>query len=197
MIEQIMANEALTRRMFRQLNRFMLFMWRSGMGPLLQDPKIGYIMVLITTGHKSGLRRKAPVNYDRDGDTVYILPGFGKKTHWYRNLMADPACELWLPDGWWRGVAEEITDPNEHLAVLRRVLIRSGFVAYLVEGMDSAKLTDEQLRAMLDRYPVTLRIRLEEQLTGDGGPGDLIWVWPLLGALLLLLILLRPRKCCD
>ncbi|MBN1964095.1 MAG: nitroreductase family deazaflavin-dependent oxidoreductase [Anaerolineae bacterium] len=189
----LMENEALTRQMFRQLNRFMLLMWRLGMGPLLQHPFYGYIMVLITTGHKSGQQRKAPINYDRQGDTVYILPGFGKKTHWYRNLKADPNCELWLPDGWWRGIAEEVTDPDEHLSALRRVLTRAGVVTNLVEGKSVAEMSDDDLRAMLDRYPVSLRIRLLKQLSGPGGPGDLAWVWAVVG-LIALLMLLRPRR---
>lgn len=197
MIETIMANEAQTRRFFRALNRFMLLMWRLGLGPFLQSPYWGYIMVLITTGHKSGLRRLAPVNYDREGDVVTCLPGFGARTHWYRNLMADPHCEVWLPDGWWSGTAEDITDPEERLAVLRRTLIRAGFVTWLVEGLDPARVSDEKLRELGARYDRMIRIRLTGRRTGPGGPGDLAWVWPLILVVWLVLRRLRgraPRK---
>lgn len=180
MIETIMTNEAQTRRFFRALNRFMLLMWRLGLGPFLQSQLWGYIMVLITTGHRSGLRRLAPVNYDREGDAVYCLPGFGARTHWYRNLMADPRCEVWLPDGWWSGIAEAVTDPEERLAVLRQVLIRAGFVTFLVEGINPARVSDEKMRELSARYDRMIRIRLLNRRAGPGGPGDLAWVWPLI-----------------
>lgn len=179
MIETIMQHEKQTRLFFRALNRFMLVMWRLGVGQFMQSPQSGYIMVLTTTGHRSGQLRRAPVNFDQEGDVIYCLPGFGAKTHWYRNLMANPNCEVWLPGGWWRGVADEITDPEELFPILRRVLIRAGFATRLVEGFDPAVISDEQLRALGERYDRVIRIRLTEPRTGEGGPGDLAWVWPL------------------
>jgi deazaflavin-dependent oxidoreductase (nitroreductase family) len=181
MIDSIMENEALTRRFFKALNRFMLLMWRLGMGPMLQNPYVGYIMVLNTTGHRSGLLRRAPVNYVREGDTVYCLPGFGKRTHWYRNLMADPFCQLWLPDGQWAGKAEAVTDEAEKIVYLRRVLVNAGFATWLVEGINPAEMSDDDIRALIaDRYPDVMRIQLSNRVSTPNGPGDLAWVWPVL-----------------
>jgi deazaflavin-dependent oxidoreductase (nitroreductase family) len=180
MIETINKHEKQTRQFFKLLNKFMLLMWRLGLGAFLQNPYGGYITVLITRGHKSGLMRKAPINYDRDGDTVYVMPGFGERTHWYRNLVAEPKCQLWLPDGWWEAVAEEVTDDEERLAALRRVLIRAGFATTLIEGVNPAQLTDEEIKAFGERYPKLMRIKLLERRGGKGTPGDLAWVWPVL-----------------
>ncbi len=174
------------RAMFKQLNKFMLFMWRLGLGPIISTPQSGYIMVLVSTGHKSGLLRRAPVNFARDGDTVYCLAGLGAKTHWYRNLMADPHCEVWLPDGRWAGIAEEIKDETERLPILRRVLIRSGFAAKLFDGIEPAYMSEDHLRALDPSYKV-IKIKLREQTTGAGGPGDLVWVWPVMGLIAWLL----------
>jgi len=178
MIDTIMKHENQTRQFFKALNIFMLSMWRLGMGPFMQSRQGGYIMVLTTTGHRSGRRRRAPVNFDQDGDVVYCLPGFGAKTHWYRNLMVNPNCEVWLPDGWWKGVAEEITDPEQALPILRRLLIRAGFATRLVEGIDPAVISDKELRVLGERYDRMVRIRLTEPRTGKDGPGDLVWLWP-------------------
>ncbi len=194
MIGYIMENERQTRQFFKLLNKFMLLMWRLGLGPFLQSPHWGYIMVLTTTGHRTGLRRRAPINYDRAGDVVYALPGFGARTHWYRNLIADPRCEVWLPDGWWTGVAEAITDPGEHLAVLRRLLIRAGFATRLVEGFDPAAVSDDHLRALAERYDKTIRIRLQTRLAGPMGPADRVWVWPVLAVGLILGLIASRRN---
>lgn len=183
------TGEPLLRALFRQFNRVMLLMWRLGFGRYCNSPYFGYIMVLTTTGRKSGLRRRAPVNFDQDDGFVYCLAGFGEKTHWYRNLLADPRCEVWLPDGWWAGEAEAVTDPEERMRRAHRLLIRSGFAARLFEGLDPANLSDDTLRAIGARGVV--RIRLTEPRSGPGGPGDLAWVWSVLGAALLGLAVLR------
>ncbi len=194
MIDTIMENERLTREAFKLLNTFMLLVWRLGLGPFIQSAPGGYIMVLGTTGHKSGLRRLAPVNFARDGDVVYCLPGFGARTHWYRNLKANPNCEVWLPDGWWTGAAEEVADAQERLTLLRRVLVRSGFAARLVEGVDPRYMSDDHLRELGARYDKVMRIRLAAPRTGPGGPGELAWVWPVWGTALLLGWLLKRRR---
>ena len=64
----------------------------------------GQIMVLTHTGRKSGLRRRTPVNYALVDGEVYCTAGFGQISDWYRNILANPQVEVWLPDGWWAGV---------------------------------------------------------------------------------------------
>lgn len=184
MIETINKHEKQTREFFKMLNKVMLLMWRMGLGSWMQNRYVGYITVLISKGNKSGLMRKAPINYERDGDTVYILPGFGERTHWYRNLIADPQCQLWLPDGLWDGVAVEVTDTVERLAALRQVLIRAGFATVLVEGFNPARISEEELEELGQRYPKLMRITLLERRRG--GPADLIWLWPVMALVVLL-----------
>ena len=193
---KLVGDESL-RSLFRRSNRLMLLLWRLGLGPYLSSDAGGHIMVLITRGHRSGLRRQAPVNFARDDGVVYCIAGFGPRTHWYRNLLAAPACEVWLPDGWWAGTAEAVADPDERLAILRRVLIRSGFAAPLFEGIYPAALSDEELRRLAERYEV-VRIRLDARRSGPGGPGDLAWVWPLLGVAAAVALACRVlrRRCC-
>jgi deazaflavin-dependent oxidoreductase (nitroreductase family) len=184
-----------TRTTFKQLNKLMLLEWRLGLGPWMnQYPEtVGRIMVLTTTGRKSGLKRRTPVNYARmDGD-VYCLAGFGKVADWYRNLQANPAVEVWLPDGWWAGHAEEVTDPEERLPILRQVAINSGFAAEAFAGLNPRTISDEALREMAAGWPV-IRIRLEQALSGPGGPGDLAWVWPVAGVALLAWLWMRRRR---
>lgn len=172
----------------------MMFMWRLGLGPLLNAwPDVGgRIMVLVHKGRKTGLTRYTPVNYAIVDGEVYCTAGFGHIAHWYRNIKANPEVEIWLPDGWWAGVAEDISEREDRLAILRQVLIASGFAARTA-GINPITITDEALDADTDSYRL-LHIQRTQARTGSGGPGELAWVWPLATSILLLLLLFKRRK---
>lgn len=177
----------------RWFNRFMLWLWRLGLGSWVNIwPRVGgRILVLTHIGRKSGQKRRTPVNYTlADGD-VYCLAGFGEGSDWYRNLKANPAVEVWLPQGWWAGYAEEVTDAEARTALLRQVLIASGFAAYAA-GLDPVQMSDAELLAAAADYRL-IRIRRTEACTGAGGPGDLAWLWPAATFSLLALLVFRRR----
>ena len=182
---------------FKYFNKFMLLMWRLGLGRWVNLwPEVGgQIMVLTHTGRKTGLKRKTPVNYAMVEGELYCTAGFGHLTDWYRNILANPTVEVWLPEGWWAGPVEEITDPERRLALLREVLIGSGFAATMA-GINLRTMTDEALAAATTDYRL-LHIRRVEARTGPGGPGDLAWLWPLSTLILLWLLFRRCRRCCS
>ena len=68
------------RTMFRAFNRFMMLLWKLGLGKWGNGTKFGgFIMVLKHTGRKSCLIRHTPVNYTIvDGD-VYCTAAMGKR----------------------------------------------------------------------------------------------------------------------
>jgi deazaflavin-dependent oxidoreductase (nitroreductase family) len=179
------------RQGFKYFNRFMLLMWRLGLGSMLnRGPSLaGRYMVITHIGRKSRMKRRTPVNYALVDDEIYCTAGFGSGSDWYRNLIANPQVEVWLPDGWWAGIAEEVTHPEARLPLLREVLIGSGFAA-LAAGVDPGKMADEELDAATKEYRL-IRIRRVAARTGKDGPGDLAWVWPLLVMVLLPAILLH------
>ena len=191
------ANPALEeslRQGFKYFNQFMLFMWRTGLGRWINvwPEGIGRIMVLTTTGRKSGLRRRTPVNYAIVEDEVYCTAAFGPGADWYRNLRADPRVEVWLPDGWWEGEAEEVTDSARRLPLLREVLIASAF-AGRAAGIVAQNMTDAELDELTREYKL-IHVRRGLARTGSDGPGDLAWVWPAATMVLALLLLARPRR---
>ena len=185
--------ETRMRQGFHYFNRFMLLLWRLGLGAVVNVwPQVGgRIMVMTHTGRKTGLRRRTPLNYAEIEGELYCTAGFGAISDWYRNVVANPEVEVWLPKGWWRGVAEEITDREDSLKLLRAVLINSGFAAHLA-GIDPLRMTDAQLKAATVSYRL-IHIRRTAACTGADGPGDLAWVWPLATALLLPLVFRRRR----
>jgi deazaflavin-dependent oxidoreductase (nitroreductase family) len=177
----------------------MLFMWRLGMGPWINvwPEVVGRIMVITHTGRKSGLKRQTPVNFAIVDGQIYCTAGFGKGSDWYQNMLANPEVEVWLPDSWWTGTAEEVKDPEVRLPLLREALIASGFAAYAA-GIKPKSMSDEDLDRATADYPL-LHIKRSEPRTGPGGPGDLARVWPLATMILLPMALRRRgkrRKCC-
>ena len=130
------TEETLRQSFKRYLNPFMLLMWRLGLGPWINLwPKVGgRILVIAHRGRKTGVRRYTPVNYALVDGEIYCTVGFGVVSDWYRNLAVNPDIEVWLPDGWWAGVVEDISDSPWRLPLLRQVLIGSGVVTYLAGG---------------------------------------------------------------
>ncbi len=186
------------RQGFRLLNRFMRLMWRLGLGRWLNSwpGVLGRFLVIVHTGRKSGQRRTTPVNYAEIDGAVYVTAGFGAISDWYRNLKANPELEVWMPDGWWAGRAEEMTGTEGALDKMRQVLIGSGFVAPLM-GVNPHTMPDKALAEATKDYRL-LRIDRLEARTGPGGPGDLAWVWPIATTVLVQLLVMslsrRGRK---
>ena len=180
------------RQGFRYLNHFMVFMWRLGLGRMMSRREFtGQIMVLTHTGRKSGLRRRTPVNYALVDGEVYCTAGFGAQSDWYRNIQANPQVEVWLPEGWWAGVAEDVSADPRRLEILRKVVIASGLASYIF-GIDPFKISDAELDRVSEKYRL-VRIRRTIPCTGLNGPGDLAWVW-MASTLGLLLALMRRKK---
>ena len=182
------------RQAFKQLNRFMLLLWRLGLGAWINAwPEVGgRILVITHTGRVTGFRRRTPVNFAIVGGEIYCAAGFGSISDWYRNILANPQVEVWLPDGWWQAVVEDVSDHPLRLHLMRQVLIGSGFAARIF-GLNPHTLSDPDLAAVSENYRL-LHIRRCAPRTGPDGPGDLAWVWPLSTFILLPLALRRRRR---
>jgi deazaflavin-dependent oxidoreductase (nitroreductase family) len=181
---------------FKYLNIFMLWMWRLGLGPIINmaPGSIGQIMVLVHIGRKSGKKCHTPLNYTILDKQVYCMAGFGSQSQWYKNILANPRVEVWLPDGWWVGQAIEVTVSDNRAETLRSILIASGFAAPVLEGIYPTELNDEELEALLLKHDYRLlRIDRTAACTGTGGPGEYAWLWSL-ATVWLLLNLWRKKK---
>jgi deazaflavin-dependent oxidoreductase (nitroreductase family) len=179
---------------FRYLNRFMVLMWRLGLGQFINiwPEGSGRIMVITTTGRKSGLKHRTPVNYGVQDGEIYCMAGFGSGSDWYRNLRSNPKVEVWMPDSWWAGKVEEVSDPALRLPLVRQIVINSGFAGWLF-GINPHSISDVALEKVTAPY-ILLHVRQVEARTGRGGPGDLAWVWPAATFLLLMMLSSRRKK---
>jgi deazaflavin-dependent oxidoreductase (nitroreductase family) len=192
-MENSKSSEEKMRQGFKNFNQLMLLMWRLGLGPWINlfPDVVGRIMVITHTGRKTGKKYRTPVNYAMVGGDIFCVAGFGSISDWYRNLATNTEVEVWLPNGWWTGTAEELKNGELRLPLVRQVLVASGFASRFA-GIDPKLASDESLSKATSSYHL-FRIRLVAPRTGTGGPGDLAWVWPL-STLLLFMMLLTPRR---
>jgi deazaflavin-dependent oxidoreductase (nitroreductase family) len=77
------------------------------------------LLVLTTTGAKSGQARTNPVMYMREGDRVFVFASKGgAPTHpdWYHNLLAHPDVTVEIDGQTYQAVAKSVTGA-EHDAI--------------------------------------------------------------------------------
>jgi deazaflavin-dependent oxidoreductase (nitroreductase family) len=108
-------------------------------------------MVIKNRGRKSGMVRLSPVNYAVIAGDIYCTAGFGRRTDWYCNLLADPNVEIWLPDGRWYGSAQDVTGSPDRIRIMREVLTASG-MAGPIFGVNPKHLTEQDFEKLLESY---------------------------------------------
>ncbi len=172
--------ESFLRKAFRIMNKsFMVPAFRLGLGPVLGSPFGGYIMVLKTRGRLTGRWRYTPLNYAIANGCVYWIAGFGKISHWYRNIIAEPNVELTLPASAVAGKAELVSDAAECQMAIRQVMINSGFAAFLFGGFNPYTLSEQRLKELAKDYLV-FRLRPAGIGSGPSDPAGWRWFWPTL-----------------
>lgn len=182
------------RKQFKAINKFMVLLWRLGVGWWfgLWPEGWGQIMVITHTGRKSGKKYRTPVNFAMVDEKVYCTAGFGEIADWYRNITANSKVEIWLPQGWWTGKAEDVSDRENSLEIMRAVIKASGFAGPMF-GVNADQLDDESLSKLTRNYRL-IQIQREDACTGPGGPADLHWIWQITTFFLILALLRRRRR---
>ncbi len=82
------------------------------------------VLLLTTTGRRSGQRRTAPLIYVRDGDRLVVIASKGGMDHhplWYRNLIANPDVEVQVGREV-QAMRARTADPDEKAALWPRAV---------------------------------------------------------------------------
>ena len=127
-----------------RLNRRIEALIASGRGPR------GTVLLLTTTGRRSGLPRVTPLQFERVDGAYVVASARGEQADWFRNAVADPHVTLQVGDRSLHGVARAVVEAGEiaDLLELRRrrrpVMIR---LIMMVEGV-----SPWASRARLERF---------------------------------------------
>ena len=92
-------------RWMRAMNRRLVARYRRGVGPR------GLVLLLTTTGRKSGLPRVTPLQYERCDDLIYVASARGARADWFCNLVAEPRVVVQIGEERLDALAEPISDP--------------------------------------------------------------------------------------
>ena len=73
---------------FKFFNKFFVPLYRLRLLPLLGMGRL--FLLLHTKGHKSGKERINPLEFIRINGKIHIFCSRGEKSHWFRNMSANP-----------------------------------------------------------------------------------------------------------
>jgi deazaflavin-dependent oxidoreductase (nitroreductase family) len=95
--------------LYRKFKPGPILAYKIGLGPL-----IGRVLLLLTTtGRKTGLARVTPLQYELIDGIYHIGAVFGVKTDWVRNIQANPRVQVCVKGETFNGLAEVSTDPED------------------------------------------------------------------------------------
>ncbi|TAH53609.1 MAG: nitroreductase family deazaflavin-dependent oxidoreductase [Chloroflexota bacterium] len=100
---------------FRQFMRFQIYMYRRSGGKRFGHMRGMPILLLTTTGRKTGKQHVTPVMYFRDGNNYVITASYGgldKQPSWFLNLRANPQVSIEV-DGMTESVTAHQANPEE------------------------------------------------------------------------------------
>lgn len=139
------------------LQRFPKSLWRLlripprllyglGLGPVYGR----LVLLLTTTGRRSGLPHVTPLQYEEVDGVIYVGAARGPKADWYRNIQANPAVEVRVRSRRFRGLAEPITDPGRIADILELRLRRHPRMVGAIFRL--AGFTAKPTRPQLEEY---------------------------------------------
>jgi len=103
-------------------------LYAIGLGPLIGR----IILLLTTTGRKSGMKRVTPLQYEKIGEDYYVGAARGTKADWVRNIQSCQKVEVRVGVKQFQGVAEVVTDPSRFADFVEVRLQRHPFMIGLI-----------------------------------------------------------------
>lgn len=118
-----MARRSIYHRM-RRLNARLATNLKRGKGPT------GTVLVLTTTGRRSGQPRENPLQFEEVDGVLHVASARGAAADWFRNVVADPRVTVTLRGREFAARAEPVTEPAriadflDHRLRTRPVMVR-------------------------------------------------------------------------
>lgn len=133
-------------------NRLFLRFYGRGLGRLLGK----LILLLTTTGRKSGKRHTIPLQYEEVAGVYYVGAAMGMKADWVCNILANPQVEVAVKSRHFRAMAEVVTDSGRIADFLELRLRRHPLMVGRILAM--AGLSAQPNRRQLEAYATQLAL---------------------------------------
>ncbi|HSB02723.1 MAG TPA: nitroreductase/quinone reductase family protein [Anaerolineales bacterium] len=92
---------------FKNIQKIHRVLYAIGLGPLVGK----FILLLTTTGRRSGRKRVTPLQYEEIDGLYYLGAARGLKADWVRNIQSCPEVEIRVGVRHFYGFAEVVNDP--------------------------------------------------------------------------------------
>ena len=122
-----MIRDEFWRRM-KNIQRIHRLLYAVGLGPIVGK----LILLLTTTGRKSGQKRITPLQYEEIDGKYFLGSARGTRSDWYRNIEANDRVEARVKNRRFRGMAKTVTDPLQIADFLEIRLHRHPFMMGLL-----------------------------------------------------------------
>jgi len=93
-----------TFNVFRLFNRRMVKNYRHGFGPT------HIVLLLTTTGRKTGLPRITPLQFEEIDDLIIVGSARGIESDWFKNILDEPRVHVQIKNREFEAIAEPVTD---------------------------------------------------------------------------------------
>ena len=113
-------------------NRLLTTLYRRGFGRILGK----LILLLTTTGRKSGRPHTVPLQYEEAAGAYYVGAAMGTQADWVRNILADPHVEIELKSSRFSAVGEVISEPTRIADFIELRLQRHPWIVGRILAMD-------------------------------------------------------------
>jgi deazaflavin-dependent oxidoreductase (nitroreductase family) len=108
--------------LLRLLLKAPALVYRGPIGEFLQSR---CVMLLTTTGRRTGKPRTGAVSFMPLGDRFIVFSGWGTSSNWYRNLRKSPEVTVKIGHQTMRATARLVEDPEQRRALMRQMERRS------------------------------------------------------------------------
>jgi len=130
-------------------------LYAIGFGPVIGK----IILLLTTTGRKTGLKRVTPLQYEEIDGKYYLGSARGLQADWVRNIQANHTVEIRVKSLKFQGQAKVVTDPARFADFvevrLQRHPLVVGAVLQIAHGLPK-KPKREQLEALAENEALVI-----------------------------------------
>jgi deazaflavin-dependent oxidoreductase (nitroreductase family) len=95
-------------------------------GPFAELLRWRCVMLLTTVGRRTGKPRTTAVSFMPLADRLIVFSGWGIRSDWYRNVLANPAVQVRVGRRRFRALARLIAEPERRQELMHQMATRSG-----------------------------------------------------------------------